>query len=140
MTDRFILLVRHGSRDVKPREPEREHRLRGVTDRPDNDRYSTPASGPLASTSTPERMSAAANERTATQKTESIAGALAAQLDLRDLTIDRIFCSPHAVAIDTAPVFRDVLTARHRLQHGDVMRADERAPEVAPATVAVDLA
>jgi phosphohistidine phosphatase SixA len=135
MTDRFIFLVRHGSRDVKPREPEREHRLRGFTNRPDSDSgpYSAPASGPLASRSSPERMYAVSTEPTATQKTESIAGALAEQLDVRGLTIDTVFCSPHAVAIDTATIFHDVLRARHRLRHVDVIPADMLAPEVAPA-------
>jgi phosphohistidine phosphatase SixA len=91
MAERFVFLARHGSRKVEPLEPERTHRLQGHSEEPAN------------------------AEKTGRDRTVSIAGALADQLDTRDLLIDRILCSPHAVARDTAAVFGQVLAVRRRL-------------------------
>jgi len=54
-------------------------------------------------------------EQAGRQRTESIAGALANELENLDLRLDRILCSEHAVAKDTAAVLETILRKRQRI-------------------------
>jgi phosphohistidine phosphatase SixA len=108
-----VFLARHGSRQVIAGLDESAHRLRGV----DQDRTakSLPSLDVSAVTSALDLLRTRQSKweaQAGRERTESIAGALANELQNLDLPLDHILCSEHAVARDTAEVFAGILRER----------------------------
>ena len=108
-----VFLARHGSRQVIAALDESAHSLRGV-----GQRRTAKGSQSLdvsAVTSALDLLRTRQNKweaQAGRERTESIAGALANELQNLDLALGRILCSEHAVARDTAEVFAGILRER----------------------------
>ena len=118
---RYVLLVRHGSRERRWELPESKHLMKGW----DEGFFSGEVPSPTAEQKGPPAVGCKCCQPPADPKqdalafTRNMAAHLGDQLDLNGIAINHIFYSQHRIAADTAKVFGYVLARRWGDDIGD---------------------